>query len=185
MKMTRILNPKTAAVSFTSLALAFIGGMALVSHPAAQPVHTFKSAADTTTVQLATDPSSQTTTQTVPTTTTTDPNTSSSPTSTPSGTTTATDTSTTTTTSQSDPSAPAAPAVVAVSAELSDWSAPEPSTDPNQLPGTTFQTRYCRYTYSDGSTQQTLYQTTYTHDHVVAYTDPTFDCAVATAPAAN
>src|SRR5579863_3322578 len=69
-----------------------------------------------------------------------------------------------------DPTPPADPpaAPVATSAALSDWTAPVPGTRPNATAGGMVQYRYCVYTYSDGSTQEQLYQTKYTSQGVSA-----------------
>lgn len=97
---------------------------------------------------------------------------------------------------QSTPSAPAnnqiqapaqqeadqQPAVTAVDTETSDWSAPIPNPNPNATPNGTEQYKYCVYTYSDGSTQQRVYQTKDSWPGITSVTDPGFDCTVATAP---
>jgi hypothetical protein len=99
-------------------------------------------------------------------------------------------TQTTNTSTQTDttppPDTPAT--VVAVSATVTDWGNPEPTTslwsvDGTPLP-TVVQHRYCVWTYSDDSTQQQLYASKYSTVNGTASTivDPTFDCTVATAP---
>lgn len=81
--------------------------------------------------------------------------------------------------------------MTAVSAHVSGWSDPQPtdskfSIGQDPLP-TIVQYRYCLWTYSDGSTQQQVYQTKYSttsgNDGMMA--DPAYDCTVDNAPAAN
>jgi hypothetical protein len=82
------------------------------------------------------------------------------------------------------PPASGTSAVVAVSASLSDWTAPVSDTRPNSVPGGTVQYRYCTWTYSEGSTKQKLYQDWYHWPGVSSMADPTYDCTVANAPPA-
>lgn len=179
MARTTFLNPKALSVSLTTIAVAFIGGMAFAAHPAVpQPVTRFKTTSAV--AQGTSDPTVDPTVTLDPTTPTT---TTASSTSTSSTSSTSGSTATTTDTPQA-PQAPAsdpAPTVVAVSATVSDWSAVVTHAD-----GSAEQDKYCVYTYSDDTTQQVLYENRISYaGGVRVLPEPLFDCTLVNAPAAN
>lgn len=186
------ITVRTISISIAAVATAFVCGIAVTSHQqtVAPFLGSYKAASTTTT-----DPSTTTaqvsttapTSTTTPSTTTTAPSTPLMTTSPSSSTSLSTGTSSTQTTTQ--------PAVTAISAQVTAWSNPVPAATPISATQTMVSYRYCVWTYSDGSTQQATYQTRYgtadptasnvTTIGVSSVVDPTYDCTIASAPAAN
>ncbi|HVB24134.1 MAG TPA: hypothetical protein VNG51_19505 [Ktedonobacteraceae bacterium] len=187
------LSIKSTSIILGVIGLAFVGGIALTSHMnPSTPIVAFKSTADTTTTAstdpIATpapaSPQTTTTTTTAPIAANTTPSTSTTVTSTatsssPSSTLSAT-TSTTTT-----PSASTTPAVTAVSATLSDWSAPVDGPGGTMIEPSTVQSQYCIFTYSDSSTKSILHATRAVYADGLRSEGEGAACTIANAPAAS
>lgn len=182
--------PKQALITITTAAtiapIALIAAVAAFYHPAppSPSAVTVKGASttvrDSTTSTSTVHPSAPAE-ATSTTDSTTAPDRATSAHSAPANTNTVSDTSQT-------PSGESAPAVVAVSATLSDWSAPVPAPSITKPDGTeityTVSYQYCVWTYSDGSTQKLVYATRHIPGPggIFSYNDPAYDCTVATAP---
>lgn len=204
----KLLDPKVATVSLATLGVAFVGGMALVGLTGGQQPTVFHpqsftpSAATSTTQDTA--PMAAPDQPSVPASLSTDPTSTSGSTATPgasTSTTTTSDAGSTSGTTGATQSDPTPPPVTAVSAAISGWSTPVPTDSKFGLqcvnlsqcqPGTTqlptvITSRYCIWTYSDGSTQQQVYDSKYStlSGSQVIYNESTYDCTVANAPTAN